>query len=153
MTLQQPFLDPGLFFNFVIFFTQMVRHLGRGISPSQGHYLHTGEHKHRIKNYRHLCLEWDSKLQSQRSSERRQFMPYTARPQLSAIRCIGVLNLKYAVKTKKLVNDSRFTHRWLCKTFKQRSSCTIRGSHSGGYVRRSNKEVRARFEVHTAVVM
>jgi hypothetical protein len=41
-------LDPGLFFSFVIFFTQSVGLLGRGISPSQGRYLHTGEHKHRI---------------------------------------------------------------------------------------------------------
>jgi hypothetical protein len=29
-------------------FTQSVGHLGRGISPSQGRYLHTGQHKHRI---------------------------------------------------------------------------------------------------------
>jgi hypothetical protein len=43
-----PLLDPGLFFSFVIFFTQTVGLLGRVISPSQGRYLHTGQHKHRI---------------------------------------------------------------------------------------------------------
>jgi hypothetical protein len=42
-----PLLGPGLFFSFIIFFTQSVVLLGRGISPSQGGYLHTGEHKHR----------------------------------------------------------------------------------------------------------
>jgi hypothetical protein len=41
-------LCPGLFFSFVIFFTQTVGLLGRVISTSQGRYLHTGQHKHRI---------------------------------------------------------------------------------------------------------
>jgi hypothetical protein len=44
----QPLLGPGLFCSFVIFFWQTVGILGRVISPSQGHYLHTGQHKHRI---------------------------------------------------------------------------------------------------------
>jgi hypothetical protein len=39
---------PGLFFSFVIFFAQMVGLLGRVISPPQGRYLHTGQHKHII---------------------------------------------------------------------------------------------------------
>jgi hypothetical protein len=39
-------LGPGLFFSFVIFvFTQTVGLLGRGIGPSQGLYLQTGQHK------------------------------------------------------------------------------------------------------------
>jgi hypothetical protein len=46
--LYSPSLDPGLFFGFVIFFVQTVGLLGRAISPSQGRYLHTGQHKHRI---------------------------------------------------------------------------------------------------------
>jgi hypothetical protein len=41
-------LGPGLFFSFVIFFTQTVGLLGRVISPSQGLDLNTGQHKHRI---------------------------------------------------------------------------------------------------------
>jgi hypothetical protein len=41
---------------------------------------HTEQHKHRINAHRHPCLEWDSNPRSQLSSERRQFMPYTARP-------------------------------------------------------------------------
>jgi hypothetical protein len=36
--------------------------------------------------YRHPCLEWDSNPWSQRSSEWRQFMPYTARSLWSALR-------------------------------------------------------------------
>jgi hypothetical protein len=45
----QPFVRPWpLFFSSVIFFTQTVGLLGRVISPSQGRYLHTGQHKHRI---------------------------------------------------------------------------------------------------------
>jgi hypothetical protein len=39
------FLGPGLFFIFVIFFTQSVGLLGQGISPSQGLYLYTEQHK------------------------------------------------------------------------------------------------------------
>jgi hypothetical protein len=46
--LYRTLLGPGLFFSFVIFFTQSVGLLGREISPSQGRYLHTGQHKHRI---------------------------------------------------------------------------------------------------------
>jgi hypothetical protein len=37
-------LGPGLFFSFVILFTQMVGLLGRGISQSQGRHLHTDIH-------------------------------------------------------------------------------------------------------------
>jgi hypothetical protein len=37
-------VDLGHFFSFLIY-TQSVGHLGRGISPLQGHYLHTGQHK------------------------------------------------------------------------------------------------------------
>jgi hypothetical protein len=62
------------FFSFVIFFTQTVGLLGRGISPSQGRYLDTEQHKHRINEHSHPCLEWDSNPRSQCSSERRQFM-------------------------------------------------------------------------------
>jgi hypothetical protein len=52
------------------FFTQSVVLLGWVISPSQGRCLHIGQQKHK-----HPCLEWDSKSRSQRSSERRQFIP------------------------------------------------------------------------------
>jgi hypothetical protein len=46
-----PLLGPGLFLSFVIFFTLMVGFLWRVISPSQGRYLHIGQHKHRINTY------------------------------------------------------------------------------------------------------
>jgi hypothetical protein len=67
----------GRFFSSLIY-TLSVGLLGRGISPSQGRYLHTGQHKHRINAHRHPCLEWNSNPRSQRSSERRQFMRKTA---------------------------------------------------------------------------
>jgi hypothetical protein len=55
-----PLLSPGLFFSFVIFFTQTVEHLGRVISPSQGRYLHTGQHKHRINAHTDIhALSWE----------------------------------------------------------------------------------------------
>jgi hypothetical protein len=44
---------PGLFFSFLIFFIHTAGLLGRVISPSQGRYLHTGQHKHRINAHRH----------------------------------------------------------------------------------------------------
>jgi hypothetical protein len=69
-------------------FSQTVGLLGRVISLSQGRYLNTGPHKHRINAHaharththththtKHLCPEWDSKPGSQRPSERKQFMP------------------------------------------------------------------------------
>jgi hypothetical protein len=53
-------------------YTQSAGLLGRGISPSQGRYLHTQQHKHRINAHKHPCLEWDSNPRSQCSSWRRQ---------------------------------------------------------------------------------
>jgi hypothetical protein len=67
-------------FQYLNAYTQSVGLAGKGISPSQGRYLHTEQHKHRINAYRHPCLEWDSNPRSQRWSEVRQFMPYTERP-------------------------------------------------------------------------
>jgi hypothetical protein len=67
-------VDLGRFFSFFIY-TELVELLGREISPSQGRYLHTGQHKHRINAHRHPCLEWDSNPRSQCSSGRRRFMP------------------------------------------------------------------------------
>jgi hypothetical protein len=63
----------GRFFSLLIFLH--CRTPGRGISPSQGRYLHTGKHKHRTKAQRHPCLKWYSNPRSQCSSGRRQFMP------------------------------------------------------------------------------
>jgi hypothetical protein len=61
-----------------------VRHsvgfLGRGISPLQGRYLTQTQNKRRDP-----CFECDLNRRSQRSSERRHFMPYSARPLWSAM--------------------------------------------------------------------
>jgi hypothetical protein len=43
-----PSLCPGLFFSFVLIFTQTVGLLERVISPPQDRYLHTRQHKHGI---------------------------------------------------------------------------------------------------------
>jgi hypothetical protein len=79
MVLQHFFLDLSRFFSFLILYT-IDRTPWTGIRPSQGRYLHKQQHKHRINAYRHPCLEWDSNPRSQRSSERRQFIPQTVRP-------------------------------------------------------------------------
>jgi hypothetical protein len=55
-------------------YTQLVGLLGRGIGQSQGRYLHTEQHKHRINAHKHQCFEWDWNPRCQISSERRQFM-------------------------------------------------------------------------------
>jgi hypothetical protein len=47
--LYSPLLGLGHFFSFLTY-TQLVRLLGRVISPSQGHYLHTQKHKHRMNS-------------------------------------------------------------------------------------------------------
>jgi hypothetical protein len=44
----EPFVGHWPFLQFRNLFTQSVGLLGRVISPSQGPYLHTGQHKHRI---------------------------------------------------------------------------------------------------------
>jgi hypothetical protein len=67
----QPFVGP---FQFIDLFTQSVGLLGRGISPSEGRYLHTEQHKHRINPHTHPCLKRDLNPRSQCSSWRRQFM-------------------------------------------------------------------------------
>jgi hypothetical protein len=46
--LYSPLLGRDLFFSFVIVFTQQSGLLRWEISPSQGRYLHTGQHKHKI---------------------------------------------------------------------------------------------------------
>jgi hypothetical protein len=48
------------FFSFLIY-TPSVELLGRGISPSQGRYLHTQSKR----THKHACLEWDLKPRSQ----------------------------------------------------------------------------------------
>jgi hypothetical protein len=67
-------VDLGRFFSFLIY-TLSVGLLGRRISPSQGRYLHTEQHNHRINAHRHPCLEWDSIPRPQCSRGRRRFMP------------------------------------------------------------------------------
>jgi hypothetical protein len=67
-------VDFGRFFS-VLIHTQTAGLLGRGIRPSQGRYLHTEQHKHRINAYSQPCLEWDSNPRFQCSSGRRKFMP------------------------------------------------------------------------------
>jgi hypothetical protein len=45
----QPVVGPWPLLQFLGHFTQSVGLLGRGISPLQGRYLHTEQHKHRVK--------------------------------------------------------------------------------------------------------
>jgi hypothetical protein len=74
MALQPLWTLAALFFSFLMY-TQSVRLLGRGISPSQGRYSHTEQHRHRINAHRHPCLEWDSNPRPECPSDRRRFMP------------------------------------------------------------------------------
>jgi hypothetical protein len=52
-----PFVGPWPLLQFCNIFTQSVGHLGWGISPSQGRYLHAGQHKHRI-NAQQESMPW-----------------------------------------------------------------------------------------------
>jgi hypothetical protein len=72
--------------NFLIY-AQSVGLLGRGISPSQGRYINTEQHKHRINAQGHPCLEWDSNPRFQCTSGRRRFMPLKAWPLWPAFNC------------------------------------------------------------------
>jgi hypothetical protein len=65
-------------FHFSLDFTQSVGILERVIGTSQGLYLNTGQHKHRINAHthtKHPCPKSDSNPRSQRPRERRQFLP------------------------------------------------------------------------------
>jgi hypothetical protein len=65
--------------------------LGRVFGPSEGRYLHTEQHKHKINAHRHPCLQWDSNPLSQRSSERRQSMPVIDVTNISTpYKCIAI---------------------------------------------------------------
>jgi hypothetical protein len=75
----QPFLGgPGLFFSFVIFFTQTVRLLRRVISPSQGLYLYIGQHKYRINA--HTNIHAPSKIRTYYPSVRAREDSWCLRP-------------------------------------------------------------------------
>jgi hypothetical protein len=45
----------------------------------------TTQNRIKAHTHRHPCFEWDSNPRTQRSSERRQFIPHTARPLWSAL--------------------------------------------------------------------
>jgi hypothetical protein len=66
LQLYSPLLDPRRFFTLLISYT-----VGR--TPSQGRYLHIGQHKH-IKNAQKTpCFEWDSNPRHQCSRGQREF--------------------------------------------------------------------------------
>jgi hypothetical protein len=84
---------------------QSVGLLGRGTSSSHALNLHIEQHKHRIYAHRHPYLDWDSNPRSERSSERRQFMPWTAPPRDHCGRRTNVM--------ETLSKASSFKHRSL----------------------------------------
>jgi hypothetical protein len=56
--LHSPLLGSPLFFSFVIFFTQTVGLHGRVISPSQGRYLHTEQHKQTSMSFSGIWIHY-----------------------------------------------------------------------------------------------
>jgi hypothetical protein len=68
----QPFVVPWPLFKYLDLFTQAEELLRQGISTSQGRYLHTEQHKHRIHADRHPCSKWDSNQRPQVSRGRRR---------------------------------------------------------------------------------
>jgi hypothetical protein len=68
-TYLQSFVGAWPLFQFLNLYT-VSRTTWTEIGPSQGRYLHTEQHKHRINANRYPCFEWDSNPRSQRSSER-----------------------------------------------------------------------------------
>jgi hypothetical protein len=65
----QPFVGPWPLFQFLDLSAQSAGHLGRGISPLQGCYLHTEQYKHRI-NARNTDIHTLSRIQTHDSSVR-----------------------------------------------------------------------------------
>jgi hypothetical protein len=79
----QPFVALVRFFSFLIYI-QSVGLLGRVISPSQGLYLYTGQHKHRINVHKHPCLSrirtYDPGVRASEDSSRLRQLGYRDRP-------------------------------------------------------------------------
>jgi hypothetical protein len=110
----QSSVGPWPLFSFLILYT-VCRLLGRGISPSQGHYLHTEQHKHRIKAHRHPCLERYSNPRSQRSSEGSSCLrPRGHSDRLHMFCCTTVVHFDWAVLRTYATGVSRFINIAAC---------------------------------------
>jgi hypothetical protein len=59
LSLSTALVDLSRFFSFLIY-TQLVQLLRRGLSPSQGLYVNTEQHKHRTNAHKHPWVEYDS---------------------------------------------------------------------------------------------
>jgi hypothetical protein len=108
-----PLLGPGLLFCSVIFVTKEVGLLGRVISPSQGRYLHTGQHKHRINAHTDIhalsgIRTHDSSIRASedssslrpRSHRDRPFFP----PDWINIWCVLEINFPFLLKHSKCIH-------------------------------------------------
>jgi hypothetical protein len=74
--LYSPLLGAGIFFSFVIFLYTDGRNPWTSDQPvARPLATHRTKRTQNKCRYRHPCLEWDSNPRSQRSSERRQFIP------------------------------------------------------------------------------
>jgi hypothetical protein len=104
--------------------TQPVGHLGRGISPSQGRYLHTEQHKHRINAHNtdiHALSGIRTNDPSVRESE-----------DSSCFRTLGhydqrtmqIPNIKFNIILNKLIRYVR-KHLWECMQNKHFRCCII----------------------------
>jgi hypothetical protein len=92
-----------------LFFSQSVGFLGRGIRPSQGRYLHTGQHKHRI-NAHNKYIHALSGIQTHDLSVRASEDSSCLRPRSRCDRRSSVYNPKTVRKTlNKIVHVSLIT--------------------------------------------
>jgi hypothetical protein len=73
LSIYRPLLHLGRFFSFLILYT-VGRTPWTGDQPV-ARLLPTHRTTHTINAHRHACLEWNSNPRSQRSNERRRFMP------------------------------------------------------------------------------
>jgi hypothetical protein len=122
--LDGPSLRLGRFFSFLIPYT-VGRTPWAGNQPVAGPLLHKEQHKHRINAHRHPCLEWDSNPRSQRPSERRQFMPQTARPLWSAFLIIVGLYALQNIPWERKINLKIYRKRTTLKSvFKKSCICS-----------------------------
>jgi hypothetical protein len=111
MTLQA-LVGPGRYFGFLICL-RAVGLLGRVIISSQGLYLNTRQHKHRkthIHTIKHPCPRRDSIPQSRPPSDRRLFMPQTARLPRPASGCIDPYFLDFGISWRWMVSFTPWSH-------------------------------------------
>jgi hypothetical protein len=147
----QPFVAPWPFFSFLIFY-RVGRTPWTEDQLSQGRYLHTEQHKHRINAHRHPCVKWDSNPRSQCLSGRSLWSALYSRIKQNSkpvrgyhyLFIVWCITRTYSVKIENLNKATTFICRLLASQPREEGSwdflsATIMWEYFRGFVSPSRK--------------